>query len=85
LKRAGPLGDIRLKQPAGILRSIETPTALENIMWNLIKAAVARSNEKARLRHASQTMIAMDDKMLRDIGMQRGDIRDSVRNGRHFG
>ena len=84
LKRTGPLGDIRLKQPAGILHSIETTTALENIMWNQIKAAVSRSNEEARMRHASRTMIAMDDHMLRDIGVQRGDIRSSVRHGRHF-
>ena len=42
-------------------------------IWDLIKRMVHRYREWGRLKHNHRLLIAMDDRLLKDIGLSRAD------------
>jgi uncharacterized protein YjiS (DUF1127 family) len=56
------------------------PAALARAM----KLGIAGIGSRRRLRRDIDELRALDDRMLRDIGLRRGDIEYAVRSGRPF-
>ena len=52
-------------------------------MWQQLKMAVRRSRDWSRRRRDYAWLASMDDVMLRDIGVHRGDVHARVL-GRHL-
>ena len=63
-----------------VLNAESLPAPLPRAM----KQAIARIASRRRLRRDIDELRALDDRMLRDIGLRRGDIEYAVRYGRPF-
>jgi uncharacterized protein YjiS (DUF1127 family) len=63
-----------------VLNAESWPAALARAM----KQAITRIASRRRLRRDIDELRALDDRMLRDIGLRRGDIEYAVRYGRPF-
>jgi uncharacterized protein YjiS (DUF1127 family) len=54
---------------------------MEVTMLKQLKVAVTRANERARERREFATLLDLDDHLLRDIGIQRSEVRARLRSG----
>ncbi|MBL1419832.1 MAG: DUF1127 domain-containing protein [Alphaproteobacteria bacterium] len=53
-------------------------TANKNAKSKKSTGLLARFNESARLRRAEKALLKLDDRMLSDIGVSRGDVHGKV-------
>ena len=63
-----------LKQPAAMLAGMETGTAEEAAMFQQVKVAIRRSQERARHRRSYRALLELEDAFLRDIGLDRDEV-----------
>ena len=54
------------------------------VLLNPIKRGIARIMERHRRRQDIDILLALDDRMLADIGLDRSEIEYVVRHGRSF-
>lgn len=71
-----------LKQPGRILAYIETDTAEEAEMFQHVKAAIERQNERARHRRSYRALLELEEHFLRDIGVSRDEVRGRMYSDR---
>lgn len=55
------------------------------LLGNLMRRSIARIRSARRTRRGRHELMALDDRMLADIGVSRGDIEYAVRYGRVWG
>jgi len=65
---------------AAELNVLSWPTALARP----IKQGIARIAARRELRRAVKELMALDDRILRDIGLRRSDVEFAARFGRSF-
>ncbi len=51
-------------------------------MFSTVISAVSRSRQRARHRRQYRTLLSMSDAVLRDIGLDRDDLRSRLIDGR---
>ena len=74
---------ISLKQPRRILPGIETRNIEEAEMIFQIRAALQRSQERARHRRSYKALLQLEDHFLRDIGLSRNDVAGLMSSDRY--
>ena len=68
---------------AGLGPNVARALVLETLTSS-IRSLLAGFREQRRLRRAERDLETFDDRMLRDIGIGRSEIRHAVRRGRGF-
>jgi len=71
-----------LKQPGAIFAGMETGTAEEAAMFQQVKVAIRRSQERARHRRNYRALLELEDAFLRDIGLRRDEVRGRMSSDR---
>lgn len=51
-------------------------------MMKQLKAALGRANRRARQRAEYQSLLLLDERMLKDIGLRRDDVHARLLHGR---
>jgi uncharacterized protein YjiS (DUF1127 family) len=68
---------MEMQTPASLHGIADAPRRPDSVLdW--LRAIVAWINETRRLHTAASELRAMDEHMLRDLGLCRGDIEDAV-------
>jgi uncharacterized protein YjiS (DUF1127 family) len=71
-----------LKQPGAIFAGMGTGRAEEAAMFRRVKVAIRRSQERARHRRNYRALLQLEDAFLRDIGLDRDEVRGRMSSDR---
>ena len=63
-----------LKQAGGIFADMETGKSQEAAMFQRVRVAIRRSQERARHRRSYRALLELEDAFLRDIGLDRDEV-----------
>jgi uncharacterized protein YjiS (DUF1127 family) len=70
------------RRPSLIDRSPQDRLPAGAFLASLIRRSIEWLKERHRMRRATDELMALDDRMLADIGLSRGEILRAVRHGR---